>query len=129
PTAGMVYKLVARQAADDSWVAVAKTSTDKGSKGGRKGAFRTLRRGTATTELVTVSDGFETVPTGADHPDARPLQVRLVEHGQPDPAHLGVEGVHMARAHHARVREELPVQALALSRSDPAIPTVYRDVQ
>ena len=30
-------------------------------------------------------------------------------------------------AHHARVREELPVRGLALSRSDPAIPTVYTD--
>ncbi len=129
PTAGMVYKLVARQASDDSWVAVAKTSTDKGSKGGRKAAFRTLRHGTATTELVTVSDGFETVPTAADHPEARPLQVRLVEHGEAGTAHLGAAGVETARAHHARVREELPVQALALSRSDPAIPTVYRDVQ
>ena len=27
PTAGMVYKLVARQASDESWVAVAKAST------------------------------------------------------------------------------------------------------
>jgi nicotinate phosphoribosyltransferase len=26
-----------------------------------------------------------------------------------------------------RVREELPVRALALSKSDPAIPTVYVD--
>ena len=32
-----------------------------------------------------------------------------------------------ARDHHARVLEELPVRALALSRSDPAIPTVYVD--
>ena len=29
PTAGMVYKLVARQGADGGWVGVAKTSTDK----------------------------------------------------------------------------------------------------
>ena len=34
-----------------------------------------------------------------------------------------------ARAHHARVREELPVRALALSRSDPAIPTVFVDAR
>jgi nicotinate phosphoribosyltransferase len=129
PTAGMVYKLVARQASDDSWVAVAKTSTDKGSKGGRKAAFRTLHRGTATSELITVADGFEPVPTARDYSDARALHVTLVDHGEADAAYLGATGVAAARAHHAQVREELPVQALALSRSDPAIPTVYRDVE
>jgi len=127
PTAGMVYKLVARQAPDDSWVAVAKTSTDKGSKGGRKAAFRTLEHGTATAELIMVSDGFEQVHTAADHPDARALQVTLVDHGETDSAHIGTVGVKAARAHHMRVREELPVQALALSRSDPALPTMFRD--
>jgi nicotinate phosphoribosyltransferase len=29
--------------------------------------------------------------------------------------------------HHLRVREVLPVRALALSKSDPAIPTVFSD--
>ena len=47
--------------------------------------------------------------------------------GEPDAAYEGPAGVHEARAHHARVREELPVRALALSRSDSAIPTVYAD--
>src|SRR5690606_26529014 len=41
PTAGMVYKLVARQDSAGGWVAVAKASADKASKGGRKAAFRT----------------------------------------------------------------------------------------
>ena len=129
PTAGMVYKLVARQAADESWVAVAKASTDKGSKGGRKAAFRTLERGTATSELIAVSDGFEAVDTGARHPDARALQVPLVVDGEIDTAFEGPAGVAAARAHHALVREELPIRALALSRSEPAIPTVYVDVE
>lgn len=129
PTAGMVYKLVARQAGDGSWVAVAKASTDKGSKGGRKAAFRTLEHGVATSELIAVADGFERVPDAADHPDARPLQVTLVEHGEPDAAALGPAGVVAAREHHLRVREELPVRGLALSRSDPALPTVYVDVE
>ncbi|MFH8250334.1 nicotinate phosphoribosyltransferase [Microbacterium sp. B2969] len=127
PTAGMVYKLVARQAADESWVAVAKTSTDKASKGGRKAAFRTLERGVATSELITISDGFEAVETQAQHPDARALQVALVTDGEIDAACEGPDGVVAARRHHAMVREELPVRALALSRSDPAIPTVYTD--
>lgn len=127
PTAGMVYKLVARADAAGGWVAVAKASTDKGSTGGRKAAFRTLERGTATSERIAVSEGFEQIVSAAEHPDSRPLQVPLVEAGQPDSAYEGPEGVLAARAHHARVREELPVRALALSRSDPAIPTVYVD--
>jgi nicotinate phosphoribosyltransferase len=127
PTAGMVYKLVARQDAAGGWVAVAKASTDKGSKGGRKAAFRTLDQGTATSELVAVSDGFEELQTAAAHPDARALQVPLVIDGEPDASFEGSAGVEAARTHHARVREELPVRALALSRSDPAIPTVFVD--
>ena len=74
-----------------------------------------------------MSDGFEAVDTPAEHPDARALQVPLVVDGEPDAAYEGPAGVEAARAHHARVREELPVRALALSRSDPAIPTVYVD--
>src|SRR6478736_3395519 len=128
PTAGMVYKLVARQASDGSWVGVAKSSADKASRGGRKAAFRTLEDGTATSELIAVSDGFEFVDTPAQHPQARALQVPLVVDGDIDTAYEGRAGVESAREHHARVREELPVRGLALSRSDPAIPTVYIDV-
>jgi len=127
PTAGMVYKLVARQDSAGGWVAVEKASTDKRSKGGRKAAFRTLERGTATSELIAVSDGFEELETAATHPDARELQVPLVVGGEPDAAFLGPAGVITAREHHARALEELPVRGLALSRSDPAIPTVYVD--
>ena len=129
PTAGMVYKLVARQGDDGGWVGVAKNSTDKASKGGRKAAFRTLDAGTATSELIVVSDGFEALDTGAAHPGSRALQVTLVTDGEPDAAFEGALGVETARAHHARVREELPVRGLALSRSDPAIPTVYADAE
>lgn len=127
PTAGMVYKLVARQAADGSWVSVAKASTDKASTGGRKAAFRALDRGTATRELIVVADGFEELPDAAVGQDARPLQVPLVADGEADAGAMGAAGVQAARAHHLRVREELPVRALALSRSDPAIPTVFSE--
>jgi nicotinate phosphoribosyltransferase len=127
PTAGMVYKLVARQGADGGWVGVAKASTDKASTGGRKAAFRTLEHGTASSELVIVSDGFEELASAAALPEARALQVPLIVDGEPDAAAEGPAGVRAAREHHARVREELPVRALALSRSDPAIPTVFRD--
>lgn len=128
PTAGLVFKLVARAATDGSWVPVAKASAQKASHGGRKAAFRTLDDGTATSELIVVSDGFEDLSTAAEHPDARALQVPLMVAGEADAAALGPEGVVAARAHHARVRAELPVRALALSRSDPALPTEYVEV-
>jgi nicotinate phosphoribosyltransferase len=124
----MVYKLVARQDGAGSWVSVAKTSAEKTSKGGRKAAFRTLDAGTATSELIAVSDGFDEIDTAAHHPDARELGVALVIDGESDAASEGATGVSRAREHHARVRQELPVQALALSRSDPAIPTVFVDL-
>src|SRR5690606_31205072 len=123
PTAGMVYKLVARQDSTGGWVAVATASTDKGSKGGRKAALRSLEGGVATAETISVADGFEQVDVASDHPDARALQVVLVDGGEIDTAHEGVAGTAAAREHHLRVREELPVRALALSKSDPAIPT------
>jgi nicotinate phosphoribosyltransferase len=129
PTAGMVYKLVARQASDGSWIGVAKASTDKASKGGRKAAFRALERGVATSELIAVSDGYEAVETAAEHPDARALHVPLVTAGEIDESFEGHAGVAAARAHHAVVREELPVRGLALSRSDPAIPTIFVDAR
>jgi nicotinate phosphoribosyltransferase len=128
PTAGMVYKLVARQDAAGRWVGVAKASTDKASKGGRKAAFREREDGVATRELVMVSDGFDELDTATEHPAARALQVPLVVSGDADTSAEGPAGVEAARAHHARVREELPVRALALSRSEPAIPTVFVDV-
>lgn len=127
PTAGMVYKLVARQDAAGSWIPVAKASTDKGSKGGRKAAFRTLREGVATAETIVVSDGFEELSSAAEHPESRSLQVTLVEGGEIDASFEGASGAASAREHHLLVREELPVRALALSKSDPAIPTVFLD--
>jgi nicotinate phosphoribosyltransferase len=127
PTAGMVYKLVARQDSDGGWVSVAKRSADKASAGGRKAAFRTLDDGAATSELIVVSDGFEKIADAASHPSARGLHVPLVVGGEIDEAAEGPAGVVTARAHHLRVREELPVRGLALSRSEPAIPTVFAE--
>lgn len=129
PTASMVYKLVARQDPSGSWVGVAKASTDKASQGGRKAAFRTLADGVAQAETVVVSDGFEALDTPSEHPDGRALQTVFVEAGNIDSAFEGPEGTASARAHHLRVREELPVRALALSKSDPAIPTVFTDAR
>lgn len=129
PTASMVYKLVARQDATGSWVSVAKASQDKGSQGGRKAAFRTLENGVAVAETIAVSSGFDEIDTAEEHPGGRPLQVTLVESGEIDSSYEGPKGTESARAHHLRVREEMPVRALALSKSDPAIPTVYVDAR
>lgn len=128
PTAGMVYKLVARQAGDGSWVPVAKASADKASKGGRKSAFRELAHGVARAEVIAVSDGFEPLSSPGDHPGARSLQTVIMEAGDADTAVTGAAGVEQARRRHAAARAELPLRALALSRSDPAIPTVFVDV-
>ncbi|MEL5990438.1 nicotinate phosphoribosyltransferase [Microbacterium phosphatis] len=127
PAAGMVYKLVARQGSDGGWVSVSKTAEGKGSQGGRKSAFRVLENGTAVREHVEVADGFEQLRPASAYPDARALQVPLVVDGEPVSEHEGPAGVQAAREHHLRVREELPIRALALSRSDPGIPTVYTD--
>ncbi|ALX67291.1 nicotinate phosphoribosyltransferase [Microbacterium sp. XT11] len=129
PTASMVYKLVARQDASGAWIAVAKASADKASHGGRKAAFRTLADGVAVSETVVVADGFENLDAPAERQDGRPLQVTLVEEGEIDTAYEGVDGTASARAHHLRVREELPVRALALSKSDPAIPTEFVELR
>ena len=117
PTAGLVYKLVARQSASGEWIPVAKKALDKGSTGGAKQAFRVLEDGIATQEHVRlVSDA--PAPEGS-----RGLIVPFVQNGEFDASHEGARGVRAARAHHLAVRAELPVRALALSKSDPAIPT------
>ncbi|MFC9985835.1 nicotinate phosphoribosyltransferase, partial [Microbacterium keratanolyticum] len=108
---------------------VAKASQDKSSQGGRKAAFRTLENGVAVAETIAVSSGFDEIDTAEEHPGGRPLQVTLVESGEIDSSYEGPQGTESARAHHLRVREEMPVRALALSKSDPAIPTVYVDAR
>ncbi|MEN2742483.1 nicotinate phosphoribosyltransferase [Microbacterium sp. X-17] len=129
PTAGMVYKMVARQDAAGSWVPVAKSSAEKATLGGGKAAFRALRDGTATHELIAVSAGFEPTDEAVEHPGARSLVVPLVVEGQTDTAFEGPAGVVAARAHHVIARAELPLAGLALSRGEPAIPTTYRDAR
>jgi len=120
PTAGFVYKLVARAlepGPDAPLHPVAKKSANKSSYGGRKRATR--RRdttGQATAEVLRV--GQPTVDPGGDE---RPLQVGLMRSG----ALIGPASVAEARHRHAESRAELPAAALALSRGDPAIATVY----
>ncbi len=79
-------------------------SAEKASHGGRKAAFRTLDCGTATSELIIVSDGFEELSTASEHPDAGALQTTLMQDGEADAGFVGREGVQAARTHHSRVR-------------------------
>jgi nicotinate phosphoribosyltransferase len=121
PTSGFVYKLVARadgEAADAPLVAVAKTSTDKISVGGRKYAFRRLSDdGVAEAELIGVGR-----PSEPDHND-RDLLVPLVRAG----SIVGEETLTAGRERHVRSRSELPMDALKMSPGDPVIDTLYVD--
>jgi nicotinate phosphoribosyltransferase len=115
PTAGMVYKLVAREGRDGVMAAVAKKSKDKVSVGGRKYAMR--RR---TPDGVAEAEVIGLAPPDDDGND-RPLLVPLVREGEM----VGREPLAVARERHAVSRAELPPPPLRMSRGEPAIPTVY----
>jgi nicotinate phosphoribosyltransferase len=118
PTAGMVYKLVAREDSSGELVGVAKRSKDKASVGGRKFALR--RRdpdGIAQAEVV----GVGSVPV--DDGNDRTLLVPLVARG--DVVDADALSLAAARERHAASRAELPPVALRLQKGEPAIPTVY----
>jgi nicotinate phosphoribosyltransferase len=118
PTAGLVYKLVAREGADGSLIGVAKKSKDKLSIGGRKYALRRLnRRGVAEAEVIGIGDA------AVDDGDDRSLLVPRVGDG----VAVAAADLAAARARHDASLAELPPRALQLSRGEPAIPTVYED--
>ena len=123
PTAGMVYKLVARVGSDGEWLSVAKKSTAKISVGGRKSPLRTLVNGVATSEVMHVEDS----PDAKTSPnrEGRELLVPLVIDGEPDVRYLGASGTARAREHCAAAVAELPRDAFRLARGEPVIPTVY----
>ncbi|RJK97161.1 nicotinate phosphoribosyltransferase [Vallicoccus soli] len=116
PTAGMVYKLVARATSDDPaapLVPVAKRSAGKPSVGGRKHAARRYdAAGTAVAELVT--------PSAVAGDGVRDLLVPLVRGGEV----LAREDLEAARAVHRRSLGELPREAKQLSEGDAALPTL-----
>ena len=121
PTAGLVYKLVAR--ADDSGalVDVAKKSKDKATVGGRKWALR--RRGAhGVAEAEVVGIGEQPVDDGDD----RPLMVELLRGGEVVATDLDLQS---ARERHERAMSELPPRARRLSRGEPAIPTLYENIR
>jgi nicotinate phosphoribosyltransferase len=116
PTAGLVYKLVARAAGPAGpLVPVAKRSAGKPSRGGRKWAARELDgTGTAVAELIS------TEPIrGA--PGLRPLLRELVRDGEL----VAGEPLHAARERHRRAVAELPASALALDAGEPCVRTVF----
>jgi nicotinate phosphoribosyltransferase len=122
PTAGLVYKLVARAASaapDAPLLPVAKRSPGKPGRGGRKWAVRRRAEdGTATAEVV----GPGARPAGGvTEQRDRALLVPLVRAGEI----VGHEDLAAARDRHAASIAELPPTALQLSRGEPAIPTLY----
>ncbi|MEW2357963.1 nicotinate phosphoribosyltransferase [Spirillospora sp. NPDC029432] len=120
PTASLVYKLVARADGTDDDAPmrpVAKRSTGKPTRGGRKSAVRRVDgHGTAYAELVTTGE-----PTPG--PRDRVLHVPLVRNG----AVVGREPLAAARERHERAVRELPPTALQLSKGAAAIPTEFVD--
>jgi nicotinate phosphoribosyltransferase len=120
PTAGFVYKLVARQGLEGEWHPVAKRSVGKASHGGRKHAARRLdRNGIATAELV------RTGGTPAADVNERRLQLVAVRDGDI----IEDSGVAAARERCATSIAELPPHAMKLSPGDPAIDTISEEIQ
>jgi nicotinate phosphoribosyltransferase len=114
PTCGFVYKLVAHQEDDGSWVDVAKRSVDKTSVGGRKVAVRRVRDGVATAEVIGAGGAAIAAESGD-----RSLLVSLVRGGEI----VGAEPLDAARTRHAASVAELPVRARALLKGDPVLGT------
>ena len=118
PTAGMVYKLVARTDDDGVLVGVAKKSKDKASVAGRKYALRRRNaKGIAEAEVLGIGE------PPLDDGDDRELLVALMAGGRT----VSTSTLEDARERHAVSLAELPAAALRLQRGEPVIPTVYED--
>src|SRR3954464_12851762 len=113
PTAGFVYKLVARES-DDGWQAVQKRSTGKASTGGRKWA---ARRHDGHNEAAEEHIYVGNAPRHRD--DERPLLVPVVREGEP----VHTTSLAEARQHSRDSVGELPAEAMNLSPGDPALNT------
>jgi nicotinate phosphoribosyltransferase len=116
PTAGMVYKLVAREGTDGTLRPVAKRSDGKVGIGGRKWAGRRHDGDQiAVEELLSVGTSL------AGRDDVRELQVPFFSRGE----QVTQESLADARARHEYSLAHLPVTARQLSRGEPVIPTRY----
>jgi len=117
PTAGLVYKLVAREDSSGELQGVAKKSKDKMSIGGRKYALRRRNpQGVAEAEVI----GIGVAPT--EDGNDRSLLIPLIEHGE----RVCTTSLDDAREHHQTARAELPPTARQMSRGEPVIPTLYQ---
>ncbi|GGI06182.1 nicotinate phosphoribosyltransferase [Egicoccus halophilus] len=118
PTAGLVYKLVARAERPGGICRpVAKAGGDKATRGGRKAAWRRRRDGRAVAEVIRP---FTAPPPSGD---VRPLQRPLVVDGErvePDDLGAAQERLRAALA-------ELGSDATALPDGPVAIPTEFDD--
>lgn len=109
PTAGFVYKLVAREI-DGEWQPVQKTSPGKHSRGGRKWAARQLAGGVAAGEVITVGGPI----------DASDGLRALLHDVVRDGAVVDATTLDEAREHCRRAIAELPEAARKLSAGEPA---------
>lgn len=118
PTAGLIYKMVAR-ARDDGpdapVIPVAKRSASKATIGGRKYARRQVDAdGNAVAEVIGVDEPPAVEPS-------RELMVPLVTDGEI----VGRETLDTARRRHLDSRTELPIDIAKMSRGDPVIDTIF----
>ncbi len=119
PTCGFVYKLVAREGGDGVMTPVAKKSKDKISVGGRKYVLRQKSAaGTAQAEVIGIGE------PPVDDGDDRSILVPLVTKGQ----RVYDESLDEARTRLRTALAELPAGAVRLSRGEPVIDTVYKDL-
>ena len=120
PTAGLVYKLVARarsEGPESELIGVAKRSVGKPTVAGRKWAYRFHDRvGIAREERVR-----EREEPGDDH--ERAMLMPLVIHGEI----VGDDTLESARQRHRSAIAELPLDGHRLSVGDPAIPTLFEE--
>jgi nicotinate phosphoribosyltransferase len=117
PTAGFVYKLVARATAPGGeFTPVAKGGGTKATVGRWKVASRELVNGTATRELLR--------PAGTPRPEgSRPLQIPVLERGE----RIGTSDLDATREHHRRAMAELPDVAHDLTPGDVCFPSEHID--
>jgi nicotinate phosphoribosyltransferase len=117
PTAGFVFKLVARATSPGGTLEpVAKRGGAKATVGSWKVAARELVDGVATRELLRAAGTPR--PTGS-----RALQVPVIERGEAAPL-VPLETI---RSHHRAAIAELPPEALTLEPGGPCIPTIHSE--
>ncbi|HEX5336004.1 MAG TPA: nicotinate phosphoribosyltransferase, partial [Propionicimonas sp.] len=125
PTAGLVYKLVAREDHTGQVLDVAKLSKDKATVGGRKWALRRLNaRAEAEAEVIGTGE-MPAADATSPLPQSRPLLVEVMRDGE-IVADLSLEA---ARSRYERSLAELPARALQLSRGEPVIMTEFQDAR